>query len=145
MIVNFFPSYRIKGYKDRIKASRKDEKRRMVTIKLQHLILKRLKNVHVKVEDALSKSFQPPNNFEQNYSKLCEKHTVNEFTKDDFRRRKLEKLLHRQNLKRNLVKDFELKSSLALNKCTETLDVLKNAINSVGVIKKKLFFITKTN
>lgn len=104
------------------------------------MILKKLKTIHATHKKMLAKSSKPSDNFEKNYLKLIEDLKSKESVEDDFHRRKLEVFLHRERIKQNLAKAFESKSALALDKCTETLDFLKNTINSaMGVIKLKIF------
>lgn len=117
-------------YEGNMKQARVNARRRLVTSKIQNLLLKKIRSVHATVKGQLSKSFEPPEDFDNNYLRLVENTKTAEFLSDDFRKRKLEVMLHRERVKLSLMDKFKSETSFVLRKYSNTLTNLKNAVDS---------------
>ncbi|XP_058801996.1 uncharacterized protein LOC131670420 [Phymastichus coffea] len=124
-----------KDFHKRIKESKIHMRQRLITSKIQSILLKKLVAIHSAVKNKLSKSFDAPANFEEEYHQLLESTNKREFTDDDYVRRKLEVILHQERIKLAMTNRFKLKTSFALNTCCEVLGIIKCAVNTALSVK----------
>lgn len=99
-------------------------------------MIKKLQGVRLKVRGELSKLFEPPQHFEEQYLKLLDKIKSTKCFPEEFRKGKLEVILHQERIKLALANTFKTQTSSALRKISETLSSLKTTVGATLMVTK---------
>ncbi|XP_023247041.1 GRIP and coiled-coil domain-containing protein 2 [Copidosoma floridanum] len=119
----------------KIKEAQKNKQNYIQSIKIQNVALKKLKRTVIRMETL--EPFQQPEGFEQKSLKLLE--TMNlEFSRKDYYRRVLEVIAHRESIKCTLTNELKTKTSSALTKCCDVLNLLKRVVSSALNIRTSI-------
>ena len=114
----------------KIKEAKINTRRRIITSRIQSLLLKKLRGVHQVVEKELSTTDEPQTNFAKRYLDVLEYTKSPEFLSVDYQKRKLEVLLHREKINFHIANTFKKQTKYVLKNCYDLLNHLTNIVES---------------